>query len=266
MTAVAAGASAQNGFRPPDSELDPEVLRVDESVYLGVKPARETALVLDDGREVTLGDFRGKPLILVLSYFTCDGFCPAFNADLQKVLEKVEALKNVKIGDDFTVLTVSFDKNDTKDSSAMFHRSMGMSGKIGDNWRMATFKDPADLAKITSGLGFKFFWSPADRMFFHPGVYYFMSPEGRVVRILQHSVAEPRDMELAIIESKFNKLAPSEAGNMVMSMCYSYNFKEGKYGLNYPLFISFGSLVTGVTAFLFAANFQRKKAKRGKES
>ncbi|MBI5814710.1 MAG: SCO family protein [Nitrospinae bacterium] len=261
----AAQGSAQ-GFRPPESELDPATLLVDEINVLGTKLDGGLTFVGSDGKEFSMKDLRGRPVIMVLSYYSCDGFCPAFNGDLKKVLDKAQALKNVKIGKDFSVLTLSFDKNDNASSAEIFSKSLGIPSDMKGSWYVATFKDHEDIKKLTSNVGFKFFWSPADRMFFHSSAYYFISPEGRVLRILQSQVSDARDMELAILESKFEQLKPADAGNIAMSMCYSYNFKDGKYRLNYPLFVSFGSLLTGVAAFLFAANIQRKKVKRGKET
>lgn len=254
-------ADAQTGFRPPISDIDPALLKIEEVRFLGLKLDENLAITGADGREFTLGEFKGRPLILILSYFTCDGICPAFNADLLSVLTKVASFSRVKPGVDFNVLTVSFDKNDNKESSGMFMRNMNIPNSLSGSWRVGVFKNQDDIRKIVSELGFRFFWSPGDRVFLHPSVYYFISPDMRVARILQSAVAEPRDMELAIIDSKFDRLRPSDAMNMAYGMCYSYNYKEGKYNLNYPLFISFGSLGAGMAAFSLAVMVYKRKVK-----
>ncbi|MBF0634961.1 MAG: SCO family protein [Nitrospinae bacterium] len=256
-----ASANAQSGFRPPVSDIDPTLLKIEEVKFLGLKLDENLAITGSDGREFTLGEFKGRPLILIISYFTCDGVCPAFNADLLSVLAKVASFSRVKPGVDFNVLTVSFDKNDDKESSGMFIRNMGVPKNLSESWRVGVFKNQNDIQKITSELGFRFFWSPGDRVFLHPGVYYFISPDMRVARILQGAVADPKDMELAIIDSKFDRLRPSDAMNMAYGMCYSYNYKDGKYILNYPLFISFGSLGAGAAVFLLAVRVYKRNLK-----
>lgn len=256
---LAATVAEAQGFRVPDSDFDAELLRIDEEEYLGVKVDSDLAMVDHTGREFTMAEMGGEPLILVLSYYTCDGFCPAFNVELKNVLEKVEALERVKIGRDFRVLTLSFDKNDNEVSSESFWRSLRLPSGFEKDWKVATFKKKEDIKAFTSSLGYRYFWSPADRMFFHPNAYFFISPDGRVVRILHNSLSDAKDMELAIIDTKFDRLRPSEVINLVVGLCYSYNFKEGKYGLNYPLFIAVGSLFTGISAFFFAAFVQRRK-------
>ena len=61
-----------------------------------------------------------------------------------------------------------------------------------------------------------------------------------MTRILHESLSDAGDMELAILDAKFGKIAPSEVLQLAVSLCYSYNYKEGKYGINYPLFFAFG--------------------------
>jgi protein SCO1/2 len=134
-----------------------------------------------------------------------------------------------------------------------------LNDELSQGWTVATFADPTRIKHFADSLGYKFFWSPADRMFFHPNALFFVSPDGRVSRILHNAVSDARDMELAILDAKFSRMRPSEILNVAVSLCYSYNYKEGKYGLNYPLFIAVGSLVTGISAFAFAANVSRKK-------
>lgn len=259
-------ADARMGLIPPISDVDPDLLKIEEVKFLGLKLDENLAIKGADGREFTLGQFKGRPLILILSYFTCDGLCPAFNADLMSVLKKVVSFSRVKPGVDFNVLTVSFDKNDDQESSGMFMRNLGVPKSLSESWRVGVFKNPGDIKKTASALGFRFFWSPGDRVFLHSGVYYFITSDLRVARILQGTVAEPRDMELAIIDSKFDRLRPSEAMKMALGFCYSYNYKEGKYNLNYPLFISFGSLVTGAAAFLLAVRVYKRKAQESRRA
>jgi len=71
---------AAGAYRPTESDIDPEVLRMDESEYLGLKIGGHYRLVDDRGEEFTFADLRGQPRILLLSYFTCDGACPRTNS------------------------------------------------------------------------------------------------------------------------------------------------------------------------------------------
>lgn len=259
LVLAASSRPEAQGFRPPQSEFDPEALRIDEQKILGEKIGGDFVFVDHEGREFSMADLRGTPLILILSYYTCDGACPAFNMELKNVIEKVNERGRVSMGKDFNVLTVSFDANDGPGASRMFRKMLKL--PEGGAWRVATVRDEGKIEELAAALDYRYFWSSADRMFFHPSAFFFLSSEGRVVRVLHNSLSSPKDMELAVIDAKFDRLKPSEVINLVVGLCYSYNFKEGKYGLNYPMFIAFGSLFTGVSAFFAAAYFQRNKVK-----
>ncbi len=258
---IAPSAAQAGGYRPTVSEIDPEVLKMDESKFLGKKLSGKIVFMDDRGEEFTLGGLRGKPLIMVLSYFTCDGACPAFNAELIELLDGVTEMGRIKPGKDYKVLTLSFDRNDNAVTANHFRKMLEAPETLDKNWVLATFKNPEEIEPFTAAIDYNFFWSAADRMFFHPNAFIFLSPEGRIVRVLHNSKVEPKDMELAIIDTRFNRLKPSEILTMAISLCYSYNYKEGKYGLNYPIFIAFGSLFIGIGAFVYGAFWIKRKSK-----
>ena len=91
--------------------------RIDEARHLGARPDAAVALTDSDGRTFPFGDMLGKPLILLLSYYGCDGTCPAINVELARVLAKVDRFR---LGEDYRVLTVSFDARDDERTAADF--------------------------------------------------------------------------------------------------------------------------------------------------
>ena len=257
---------APNGYsapyKTPESDVDPEIFRVDEKEFLGVKLKSGAGFIDQEGKSFSFADLGEKPFILVMAYYTCDGSCSIFNAELADALEKVNQLSRVKAGEDFSIVTLSFDKNDTPASARRFISEFELPDSLKSAWKVGVFADKEMIEPFTKSLGYKFFWSPADKMFMHPSAYYFISPEKRVIRILHDPAEEPKDMELAILDTKFSRMKPAEIVSIAVSLCYSYNYKEGKYGLNYPLFIALGSLFTGIGAFAFAA----RKAKNSKQN
>ena len=249
-------------YKTPESDIDPEIFRVDEKEFLGVKLKSGAGFIDQEGKSFSFTDLGEKPFILVMAYYTCDGSCSTFNAELADALEKVNQLSRVKAGEDFSIVTLSFDKNDTPASARRFISEFELPDSLKSAWKVGVFADKEMIKPFTKSLGYKFFWSPADKMFMHPSAYYFISPEKRVIRILHDPAEEPKDMELAILDTKFSRMKPAEIVSIAVSLCYSYNYKEGKYGLNYPLFIALGSLFTGIGAFAFAA----RKAKNSNQN
>ena len=253
------GAAAEYGRVPP-SAIDPALLLIDEDEYLGTALEPDLSLVDSTGREFRLGELFDKPLILIFSYFHCDGSCPTLNRAMAKT---VLAAKRFRPGADYRVLTLSFDRNDDAASARHFRRKLELPA-AGDGWRHAVFRNGEDIERFTGSLGYRFFWSKRDRMFLHPNVFIFVSTEGRAVRFLHGFGITPRDIELAVIEADWKQIGGSmpRVIDLLAGVCFSYNYTEGRYTLNYPIFIAAVSLLGGVALVIFAFTVHRKKKSR----
>ncbi len=237
-----------------DSIVDPGVLKIDEKAFLGEKINYDFILQDETGADFKLGSLIGKPLILALSYYTCDGACSVINKNLNETLKGVERWK---MGQDYNVLTVSFDQHDTPATLVEFMQKAGFSDGVPSGWTMTTMREKEDIVKLTGSMGFKFFWSPRDALFLHPNVYIMLSPKGRVTRYLYGGTISPVDMELAITKAMGEKIAAANVIDFVVGACYSYNYKDGKYTVNIPLFIAAGALIFGL--LLIAGSFSYMK-------
>ena len=254
--------AAAQYYKPPESDVDPTIFTIDEKKYLGAKLDGDIRLRDASGRIFRFRDMFGKPFVLVLSYYTCDGSCSVINGELA---ERLGGLKLTRPGRDFNILTVSFDKDDTVQSTAEFRAKLR---KVADvppaalaNWRFATFVDGADLKRQTKALGYRFFWSRLDRQFLHPGAFMVFSADGRLARVLYPPNAGSGDIDLAVLEARQGNFSPREVINYAIGLCYSYNYKEGKYTFNIPLFVGLGSLFIGIAAFVIAAIAFRRRNK-----
>jgi protein SCO1 len=254
-----AGTALADYGSTPVSDIDPRLLYIDQNSVLGNKIDPGTELIDDRGRGLRWEEMLGKPFILVLSYYTCDGSCSVINQDLARLLEGVSA---VKPGEDFRVLTVSFDRHDTLKTAAAFREKLALPAKLAGAWTFATFKNEDDLKRLTDRVGFKFFWSPQDKAFLHPGAYLFFSPEGRLIRVLYQQGIDARDVELAIVDSKWQNLKVTDIRNIVLGLCYSYNFKDGKYQINLLLYIGWGGLLLGLSMLFGSMIFYKMRKGR----
>ena len=260
MLSMSAGTAFGQWWHPPVSDIDPRLMYIDQGAVLGNKIDPGTELIDDRGRGFRWEEMLGKPFILVLSYYTCDGSCSVINQDLAALLKDVKA---VKAGEDFRVLTVSFDRHDTLQTAAAFRERLALPVKLAGAWTFATFKSEDDLKKQTDRVGFKFFWSPQDKAFLHPGTYLFFSPEGRLIRVLYQQDAGARDVELAILDANLEHIQVTDISNLVLTLCYSYNFKDGKYQLNIPIFVGVGALLFGLLT-LFGSMIFYKFSRKGR--
>lgn len=247
----------------PINTIDPALLMIDEDNFLGARLDKDLLMTGSDGAEFTLGSMLDKPLILVLSYFECDGICSTVNMDLKKTLTDAGGMI---LGEDYRVLTVSFNKDDTPETRRIFADKLDLSGPFENAWKIATLNNPEEIKTLTSELGYRYFWSNRDRVFIHPNVFIFITPEvGTVSRYLYGANLKGFDIELAIAEAGFGRRSASrvrDIKNFLLVACYSYNFKEGSFVLNYPLFIAAGSLLTGVSLVLVSLIIYRRKRGR----
>lgn len=260
----ASGAAAAAGT-PPDaarSTVDPQILQIDEPRFLGSQLRGDTRLVDEDGREFVLGEWLGRPLILLLSYYGCDGSCPTLNASLAEVLAKV---KRFRLGADYRVLTVSFDRRDTPQTAAAFlQKTRAVPQAMRDGWRHAVVRARSEadtgVEAFAGSIGFRYFWSDADRMFLHPNVLVFLTPEGRVARYIYGTRLEAGTVELALIDADWNRIASSTAVfDILTGACFSYNYAQGRYQPNYSLLIGVGSWLLGIVLMVGGAWAYRRR-------
>ncbi|MBF0423072.1 MAG: SCO family protein [Magnetococcales bacterium] len=247
-------------YQHKESDVDPRVFRIDEQKYMGVKLDLDTALIDEEGQTRSFKEYVGKPTILIWSYFTCDGSCAAVNAELVNLLEKA---KVGTVSGDVTVLTISFDAADTVETLKAFRTKLALPPSLSKGWRFALFKNPEQIKSITGSTGFKFFWAPQDQIFYHPNVFIFLTPDGRISRYLYALVNSPKDVSLALLEAKQGNFRINETLDLAISLCYSYNYKEGRYTVNIPLFVGVGSLMLGVSTLIGSVFFYRLRKNKG---
>ena len=248
--ALLAFAAHAHHERTPESHIDVNALAIDEAKFLGTPLEDRLAFIGEDGERFRLKELLGKPLLLLFSYYSCDGACPTSNRRLAEAIVNVERFRP---GEDFHVLTVSFDRKDTLRDVRQFVHTRGLERRGHRGWRFALFADGTDIKRVAAEVGYRYFWSVRDRVFVHPEVLIVLSPEGRVARFLPAASIGPRDIELAMIESDWNRVAqPPRVLDVLAGVCFSYSYKDGRYVLNAPLFIAAGSLTLGVMLLILS--------------
>jgi protein SCO1/2 len=255
MSPAAAAPSAKS----TPSAFDPKVLQIDEARHLGTPLDGQLELVDATGRPFALREMLGKPLVLVLSYYSCDGSCTIIN---QQVAEAVMAVRRFELGRDYRLLTVSFDRQDSTEAARGFAQKTA--ARAWEGWRHAILANrERDVSALTGAVGFRYFWSQPDRAFVHPNVLIFLTPEGRIARYLYGTAFDARSIELALIDADWGRIANSASIiDMMTGVCFSYNYLEGKYQPNYPLLIGTGSLLFGVSLMVLGAVMYRRRLGR----
>ncbi len=258
---VQAVYAAPYGIGGSESTFDPTLMQIDETKHLGAPLEKGATFIDGTGNEFTLGEMLGKPLILLFSYYGCDGSCPIINQNLKQALAKVDRFK---IGEDYRVVTVSFDKQDGTEAIGAFVEKLDIPVELRKGWKHAVLKDrESSVENFARSVGYRFFWSKADQVFVHPNAVVFLTPEGRIARYLYGTSLDDREIEVALIDADWNRISnSSNVIDMLTGVCYSYNYAEGKYTINYSLFIGVASLLFGLSLIIFSAiGFHRKRAR-----
>jgi protein SCO1/2 len=216
---VVGGAQA---FR--EDFFDPSLLRIDEGRYLGSFVAN-AEIILEDGSTVKLYDLiKGKPTLLLFSYYTCEGSCPLRIDNLNELIKSSSSLKER----DFRVLVLSFDEKDTLEKLRKFVKNHGPFTR---HWVFGLIK-PEDIRVLTESVGFRFFYSERDKTFVHTNVYVFLSPEGRITRYLFGVRPEEKDVKLALIEAESGKVTLSSLVDLALLVCYTYDPSRSTFVIN----------------------------------
>ncbi len=197
----------------------------------------------DRGKEVVLRNMVDRPTVISLVYLSCKHACPMLLFGLAELLGETD----LKAGEDFNVITVSFDENDTPAVAA--ERKKGYLQSIGkpfpeDEWPFLTGKRET-IKTLTDSVGFSF-KREENGMFTHPVTLVVLSKEGRVIRYLSGTTFLPFDLNMAVLEASEGRI-----GSIVkraMLYCFSYDPAGKKYVLDILKLV-------GIVTILCAASF-----------
>ncbi len=129
--------AATDGRARGDAVVPPQLQNVGFDQRLGEQTPFDTAFVDESGRPVRLGQyFHGKPVILVMAYYRCPMLCTlVLNGLVQGMLDM-----NFNVGQEFEVVTVSFDPRETPDLAAAKKETyVGRYGRAGRRGGLALF-------------------------------------------------------------------------------------------------------------------------------
>jgi protein SCO1/2 len=181
----------------------------------------------EQGREVRLGQFfKGKPVILSLVYYSCPMLCTQVLNGMMGSLRRV----SFNIGEQFEVVTVSFDPKETPQLAAAkkvtyvkgYNRAGAEAG-----WHFLT-GDEANIKRLTESVGFRYAWDEQTKQFAHASGIMVLTPDGKIARYFYGIEYAPNDLRLGLVEASQNKIGtPVDA---LMLYCYHYDPATGKYG------------------------------------
>lgn len=188
------------------------------------------SLINENGEQVWLSDLIDKPTVLNFVYYRCPGICSPLMEAVAGVMDKSDLVP----GEDYQVLTISFDPSETIDlgvrKKTNYLNLMNNEDKVEaakDGWKFFV-SDSASIVRATEATGFKYQKTGND--FLHAASLTIVSPDEKITRYLNGLYFLPFEWKMAIVEASKGQSGPTL--NKVLRFCYSYDPDGQTYVLN----------------------------------
>jgi protein SCO1/2 len=226
VAAWLAAAGAARAQAPTDAPPEPEGIGITE--HLGEQLPLALPFTDESGAAVTLGDYFGDdtPVVLTLVYFRCPAICNALLNGLVYTLEDMEW----SAGEEFRLVTVSFDPSETHELAAAkkanylshYDRPAAAAG-----WHFLV-GEASSIDALTEAVGFGYRYEPRTGLFTHAASLMICTPDGRLSRYINDVVFEPETLRLALTEASAGTIG-TPMQRFLLRWCYTYDPGAGKY-------------------------------------
>lgn len=248
LATLGLGAPIASGQLIP-KDLPEEIQGVKLIEHRGETVPTDIRLVDSNGNARTTGEFFDgeRPVILIMAYYDCPLLCTLVLNRAQDALNEI----SWTLGEEFRVLTVSFDSRNTTAQAAEKQAEYlaGYRDIVADaTWEFCT-TDAESAKRLASAIGFHYKFIPETGEFSHTSVLTFLTPDGKINNYIENLIFEPKQVKLALVESAEGK--QGSIFDRIQHFCFSYDGSEGKYTLQAVNVMKLGGGLT----LLFVAGF-----------
>jgi protein SCO1/2 len=207
----------------------------------------------EQGQKVKLREIIKKPTILTLVFYECKGICTPLLTELAKNINELD----LKLGQDYQIVTVSFDPEETPSlaSSKKANYIKLLNNKPPDDAWQFLVGDSANIYSLTNSVGFYFF--KEEDQFVHPGTLIFISTDGKITRYLLGIEYLPFNIKMALIEAGEGRVGPTIA--KLIKFCYAYDPEGKTYALNITRIAGIITLIAVGIFIIFLVAKPKKK-------
>ncbi len=220
----------------------------------------------EEGKLIKLKDSfqNGKPVILTLNYFECPRLCTFV---LNGLLDAVNQLGSLSLGQDFKIISVSFNPAETpelaKTKAHNYHKALKNVQSSEDDWRFLT-GDAENISKLTEAVGFKY--KKDGEEFAHSSVLVVLTPQGKISRYLYGVQYNPKDVKLSLLEASDGKIGSSNVLNKVLLYCYEFDPVGKRYALQALNVVKLGGVITLLSLCGFLTYLWKKEKNKSSNS
>jgi len=238
---------------------------VDITEQLGARVPRDLPFVDGRGRHVRLGErFAGRPIVLALVYYRCQGLCSLLLGGLTASLQTLEW----QLGRELDVVTVSIDPGETPALAAAsrdgYLKTLGRLREVGEGNGWSALTGPSSsIDALAAAVGFRFQYVEGRRQFAHAAALFVLTGDGRVSRYLYGVEFPPRQLQAAVFEASGGRVGTSF--ERVILRCFAWDPASRRYHLFLTRYFRGAGLlllaaVGGMLAALWRKDLARSRA------
>jgi protein SCO1/2 len=203
----------------------------------------DTALKFQNekGETVSIGDvFRpARPAIIIPAYYHCPRLCGLLLSGAVSVLNQMD----LKLGKDYSVVTVSFATDETPDDAAskasLYRGQYRSSEEAVHGWSFLVGKSTS-VDPLMRSLGFKYL--PDQGEFAHAATMVIVTPERKISKYFNGVTFNHKDLQLALVEASQGSIGT--VMDQVLLFCFRFDHSTGKYTWHASLALRLGSVLT----------------------
>ena len=225
----------------------------------------DITLIDESGKNVELGDFfkEGRPVVINLGYSRCPSICIAMRNQLVDTMPDTD----LTLGEDFIVLNVSIDPEETPDVSAKMQETTlaqleekGVEASA-EGWRYLTGEQEA-ITALTDAVGYRYMYIKPQNEYGHPGVLILADGEGVVRRYLSGTAYSGRTLRLSIVETSQGKVG--SLFDQAFVTCFVWDAEANNYTATASFIMMLGGgviilFIGGLLLMLFAYEKRRRQ-------
>jgi protein SCO1 len=211
----------------------PALLRgVNFEQRLGEQAPLDATFKDETGKTVTLGSYFGKkPVVLILAYYKCPMLCGEVLSGATSSFKKL----NFKIGEQFNVITLSFDPREGPSLAAATKQTYieqygmeqnGDSAAASTGWHFLT-GEKSQIDRVTDAVGFHYKYIPQTQQYAHTAGIVVLTPTGKVGQYFYGIRYPERDLRLALVQSSKEKIGTTV--DELLLYCCTYDPDTGRY-------------------------------------
>lgn len=221
----------------------------------------------EQGRRVRLGDLiKDKPAVLSLVYFECPMLCTRVLDGMVQAFDAGDL--GLKLGRDYTVVTVSIDPRETPELAAKKKANYlaqygGEGGEAG--WHFLTGGEP-EIEELAEVVGFRYYYDESTKQYAHAAGIMILTPSGKVSSYMFGLEYLPRSLRMALVAAGEGRIG--SLIDKLTLLCYAYDPSKGAYGfyIIYALRIMGVAVVAALSLFWLLHYLGARRAARGRVS